>query len=156
MDLFEGLSRRFDAAEGYREPQVRVTRRQRLAFCDTFWTCRLMYSCIRPADYMTHLRRLLGPNRVAEACAVTSNITYWVMQEVLQSESVQQRGNVLKIFLTVTHVGCRHLSAFEPEHNTETWNLGLLSEAQFLIRSCHCESTRFGAHPTPPRDTQNA
>ena len=66
----------------------------------------LMYSSIRPADYITHLRQLDGPDRVAKALAMTEKVTYWVKRELLRPDLVQQRGHILKLFLRTANVSC--------------------------------------------------
>ena len=72
----------------------------------------LMYSRLRPADYINYLRELQGPNRVADACASTLKIILWVKQKVLRSENIKRRGKAFKFFLETAEVGLCYLLGY--------------------------------------------
>ena len=64
----------------------------------------VMYSRIRPADYISHLRELQGSDRVADASLTNHKITFWVMQKVLRSDLIERRGKAFKFFLKTAEV----------------------------------------------------
>jgi hypothetical protein len=65
----------------------------------------LMFTRIRPADYIDDLQQYQGPNRVADARLTTLKITRWVQQRMLRADQVQRRGQAYKFFLKTAEVG---------------------------------------------------
>jgi hypothetical protein len=70
----------------------------------------LMFSRLRPADYINCVREHQGDNRVADATMTTHKITYWVKQRVLRSDQIKRRGKAFKFFIQTAEVGlCRFI-----------------------------------------------
>jgi hypothetical protein len=71
---------------------------------------------IHPADYIYHLRDPAGSGRLAEARHATTGIKHWVLQEVLEHDSVHERGKAMKLFLAAANVSHEiHLSSGCPD-----------------------------------------
>ncbi|KAJ7470512.1 ras guanine nucleotide exchange factor domain-containing protein [Mycena latifolia] len=69
------------------------------------------YSSILPADYIRHLRKLEGPNRVDAASVENNRIILWVKKSVLTPSRVETRAEVLKFFVNAAHE-CRKFRNF--------------------------------------------
>jgi len=71
----------------------------------------IMFSRIRPADYIDYLREYQGPNRVADACLTTLKISLWVKQRILRFEKIKTRAKAYRDFLKIAE-GCYELRNF--------------------------------------------
>lgn len=70
-----------------------------------------MYREILPADYISHLRRMEGPNNVDAARLENNRIVFWVKKSVLTPSRVETRADVFKFFVNTAHE-CRKLRNF--------------------------------------------
>ncbi|KAJ7135013.1 ras guanine nucleotide exchange factor domain-containing protein [Mycena crocata] len=72
------------------------------------------YGSIRPADYLSHLRKIdmEGPNNVDAASTENNKIILWVKKSVLTPSRVETRAEVLKFFVNTAHE-CHRLRNFE-------------------------------------------
>jgi hypothetical protein len=68
----------------------------------------IMFSRLRPADYINCVREHQGDNRVADAIMTAHKITYWVKQRVLRSDQIKRRGKAFKFFIKTAEVGLCH------------------------------------------------
>ena len=64
----------------------------------------VMFSRIRPADYIGYLKQVQAPNRVTDAILTTRKITLWVKQRVLRSDQIKTRGKAFKFLLKTAEV----------------------------------------------------
>jgi hypothetical protein len=64
----------------------------------------VMFSRVRPADYISHLKQFQTPNRVADAILTTRKIAFWVKQRVLRSDQIKTRGRAFKFLLRTAEV----------------------------------------------------
>ncbi|KAJ6546433.1 ras guanine nucleotide exchange factor domain-containing protein [Mycena vulgaris] len=69
------------------------------------------YRLILPADYIRHLRKMEGPNKVDAAGVENNRVILWVKKSVLTPSRVETRAEVLKFFVNAAHE-CRKLRNF--------------------------------------------
>jgi hypothetical protein len=65
---------------------------------------RQIYSLIRPADYILHLRKTPISDHVAASQLFTLKIRVWVTQTLLSYERVPERSRVFEFFLRIAKV----------------------------------------------------
>ncbi|KAJ6547312.1 ras guanine nucleotide exchange factor domain-containing protein [Mycena capillaripes] len=71
---------------------------------DNYWS-------ILPDDYLSHLRKMEGPNNVDAASNENNKVVLWVKKSVLTPSRVETRAEVLKFFVNTAHE-CRKLRNF--------------------------------------------
>jgi hypothetical protein len=117
---------------------------------------RVMFSCIRPADYIDYVQAHQGPSRVADARLLTDKIIFWVKQKMLRSPHVKQRAEVYKFFLKTAEVWSFHIFRIFQRLTCPLFGSGLLSVAEFFFCSRHRCRVRIRSHPVSQGDTCRA
>lgn len=100
------------------------------------------YKVLVPSDYIAHLRKHPGYNRVEGAYTANNKIGFWVKESILHYDAVDKRAEVLKFFI---HTALVSYNRPHPSCSTDYMGTGMSQIAQFLLfyRCCCCFA--FGA-----------